>query len=186
MLGALLLALTLGHNATSSTGAMQGVPVDSVRQFPRVEGSNLEGQRFTLPADFGREFSVVFVAFRREQQADVDSWMPHLRALRLAARGIGAYELPTLNRSYRVMRGFIDGGMARGIPDRVARETTITLYIDKGPFKTALAITSEDQISTMVVARDGRVLWRMDGPFTPEAGEALAATLDGLTRPLEP
>lgn len=186
MLTALLVAMALGVDAISTPQLAQGVSPDSLGQFPRVEESNLEGRRFSLPAEFEAEYSVVFVAFRREQQADVDSWMPHLRALRLAARGIGAYELPTLNRSYRVMRGFIDGGMARGIPDRVARETTITLYIDKGPFKTALAITSEDQISTMVVARDGRVLWRMDGPFTPEAGEALAATLDGLTRPLEP
>lgn len=183
MLGALLLAMALGAGATTSPHLTQGVLSDSLRQFPSVEGSNLEGRRFALPAEFETEYSVVFVAFRREQQADVDSWLPHLRALRLDERGVSAYELPTLSRSYRWVRGFIDGGMARGIPDLRARETTITLYIEKGPFKTALAITNEEKITTMIVAQDGRILWRVDGPFTAPSGESLAAALDSLTRP---
>ena len=186
MLTALLLAMALGAGATPSAHLTRGVRMDSLPQFPSVEGSNLEGRRFSLPADFETEYSIVFVAFRREQQADVDSWLPYLRGLGLDARGIGAYELPTLSRSYRWMRGFIDGGMARGIPDRRARETTITLYIEKEPFRVALAISNEDQITTMLVARDGRVLWRVNGPFTPAAGEALAAALAGLTPAPDP
>ena len=46
--------------------------VDSVR-FPTLSSDNLERQAFTLPADFGGERNVVFVAFKREQQAEVDS-----------------------------------------------------------------------------------------------------------------
>ena len=145
-----------------------------------MDGSNLEGKRFALPGDFEAEYNVVFVAFRREQQADVDSWLPFLREQKLAERGIRLYELPTLNRSYRLMRGFIDGGMARGIPEKATREATITLYIDKSPFKKALAISSEDRIITLIVARDGRVVWRTDGRFAPGAGAELAGALDAL------
>jgi hypothetical protein len=123
---------------------------------------------------------VVLVAFRREQQADVDSWLPFLREQKLAERGIRVYELPTLNRSYRLIRGFIDGGMARGIPEKATREATITLYIDKSPFKKALAIASEDRIVTLIVARDGRVLWRGDGRFTPTIAAELAGALDAV------
>lgn len=166
-------ALSAPRETTGSVG-------DSVRQFPRVDGSNLEGKRFALPGDFEAEYNVVVVAFRREQQADVDAWLPFLREQKLAERGVRVYELPTLNRSYRMMRGFIDGGMSRGIPEKATREATITLYIDKSPFKKALAIASEDRIVALIVARDGRVLWREDGRFTPAAGAGLAAALDSL------
>ncbi|HXV16075.1 MAG TPA: hypothetical protein VD758_04810, partial [Gemmatimonadaceae bacterium] len=95
-------------------------------------------------------------------------------------RGVRVYELPTLNRSYTIMRRFIDGGMARGIPQKATREATITLYIDKSPFKQALAISTEDRIVTMIVSRDGRVLWRADGRFTTASGAELAGVLDAL------
>ena len=153
---------------------------DSIRQFPRVQGTNLEGRTFLLPSDFESEYNVVLVAFRREQQADVYTWMPFVREQKLAERGIRVYELPTLSRSYRLMRGFIDGGMARGIPDKATREATITLYIDKSSFKKALGIASEDRMHAMIVARDGRVVWRTDGPFTAASGAKLVAILDAL------
>lgn len=177
MLLGLLLVTALGHHGLTALPSINGATADSVRQFPRVEGRNLEGRRFSLPDGFEADYNVVLVAFRREQQADVDSWLPFLREQKVVERGVRVYELPTLNRSYRLMRGFIDGGMARGIPERATREATITLYIDKAPFKKALAIAAEDRIVTLVVARDGRVLWRSDGPFTPESGAELSAAL---------
>jgi hypothetical protein len=180
-LTALLMIAILTPQAGAMVPDVLHTRTDSTLRFPKVEGSNLEGRRFSLPADFESEYNVVFVAFRREQQADVDSWLPFLESQKLQDRGIRVYELPTLNRNYRIMRGFIDGGMSRGIPVKATREATITLYIDKSPFKKALAIDTEGQISTLVVARDGRVLWRKDGRFTSNGGAELAAMLESLT-----
>ena len=174
-----MTALTVAGPAVSLRETV-AAPVDTVRQFPRVEGSNLEGKRFALPTDFETEYNVVIVAFRREQQADVDSWLPFLRQQKVLARGVRVYELPTLSRSYRWMRGVSDGGMARGIPEKATREVTITLYIDKTPFKQALAISTEDQIVTLIVARDGRVLGRVDGKFSTASGTGLSAVLNSL------
>ena len=181
MLIGLLLATALSvEDALGASGVTADIRADSVRQFPRVEGTNLEGRRFVLPADFEADYNVVFIAFRREQQGDVDSWLPFLREQKLSERGIRIYELPTLSRGYRLMRGFIDGGMRRGIPEKATREATITLYIDKSPFMRALLISTDERIVTLVVARDGRVLWRADGPFAPSTGTALIRALDTL------
>lgn len=57
------------------------------------------------------------VALEREQQGDVDSWMPFLDSVAATRRDLRTYELPVLGRGYRLMRPFIDGGMRRGIPD---------------------------------------------------------------------
>jgi hypothetical protein len=187
MLIGLLLVTALSLPVDSASPAVvSGTTVDSVRYFPRVEGSNLEGRRFLLPADFEAEFNVVIVAFRRKQQADVDSWLSFLAEQKVRERGVRVYELPTLNRSYTIMRRFIDGGMARGIPEKATRAATITLYVEKSRFKKTLAISTEDRIVTMVVARDGRVHWTADGRFTAAFGAELVSALEALKVFCEP
>ncbi|MBW7933344.1 MAG: hypothetical protein H3C62_06950 [Gemmatimonadaceae bacterium] len=164
MLLSLVLALTLS--------------ADSIR-FPVVTSDNLEGKTFTLPHDFAGERNVVFIAFQREQQKEVDSWVPFVKPLAARTPGVEYYEIPTIYRMIAPMRWMINRGMRSGIDDRGARERTITLYLDKGPFKRALGITSEQSIHVLVVDREGTVLWRTSGAFTEEKGRALEAALAG-------
>ena len=151
---------------------------DSTTRFPRVEGTNLEGRVFDLPSDFEGELNVVIVAFQRVQQNDVDTWLPFLTSAAQARADLRVYELPTLNRAYRFARSFIDGGMSRGIPSRATREATITLYIDKTPFKRALGIVNEASIRVLLVSRDGRVLWQTSGVHDERSAARLTAAID--------
>ena len=145
--------------------------------FPVVKSDNLEGRTFTLPTDFGGERNVVFVAFQREQQKDVDTWVPFVTKQIAANPGTEYYELPTIKRMIGLMKWTINKGMSGGIPDKAAREHTITLYIDKEPFKRALEIPDEKVIQVLIVDRAGTVLWRTSGLFSDEKGAALATAL---------
>ena len=159
---------------SSDTGAAES-PTQPF--FPEVEGDNLEGKRFHLPADFEGERNVVLIAFQRGQQAQVDTWVPFLRRLAADQPALRYYELPTIKEMGRVMRWVINRGMARGIEDAKARAATITLYIDKGPFTRALGIGTEEAISLVVVDRVGRVYWQTIGTYTPEKERALREVL---------
>lgn len=175
----LVLLAAAQAQATARYDQSPGGAPDSAVMFPKVEGTNLEGRHFRLPKDFEGELNVVLVAFKREQQKDVDTWTPSLKKLASRHAGLRIYELPTLSRSYRLMRPFIDGGMSRGIPDRSTREATITLYIDKSPFKKALRISTENAICVLLVSRDGKVLWRGEGDFEENAAASLEAAIIG-------
>ena len=187
MLRSIVFAVLVGRviAGPSSTGTvMNAVGADTLGQFPRVEGSNLEGEHFALPSDFKGELNVVLVAFQREQQSDVDSWMPFLKSVGERRPDLRVYEIPTLGRGYRWMRPFIDGGMRRGIPDRAVRAATITLYIDKGPFRESLRLADEERIYVLLVDRQGRVYWRTEGRFDDRAAAELARRIDeGTSRP---
>jgi len=150
---------------------------DSTPHFPAVTGRSLTGRTYHLPADFEGERNLVLVAFKRHQQEDVDTWTPHLRPLAARDSTLRAYELPTLGHGYTWMRGFIDGGMRRGIPDSAVRAATITLYINKRSFRDTLAIADENRIHVLLVDRAGRILWRAEGPYTAEAEAALKRVL---------
>jgi hypothetical protein len=141
--------------------------------FPEVSGSNLLRQKVTLPQDFEGELNLVLIAFQQWQQTVVDTWIPSVRDLERESPGFKYYELPTIQRLNVLARTFINEGMRAGIPDPVARERTVTLYVDKVPFRQALALGPEDDIYVLLLDGAGRVLWREEGTFTPEKGAAL-------------
>ena len=141
--------------------------------FPEVHGSNLEGRKFTLPADFEGDLNLVFIAFQREQQALVDTWVPFVKDLAVRHSGLRYYELPTIHETNSVVRWFINNGMRRGIPDVSAREATITLYLDKERFREALQLPHEDTIYALLVDAEGRVVWRADGAYKGDHGAAI-------------
>ena len=155
---------------------------DSTR-FPTVTGKNLEGRAMTLPADFAGERNVVFVAFKREQQDLVDTWLPFVKSVVARTPNTDFYEIPTIGPLIRLLQWTINRGMRGGIPDVEARKRTVTLYLDKAPFRKSLGITTEETIQVLIVDRAGHVLWRETGSFTEAKGAALA---DSLARTAPP
>lgn len=150
---------------------------DSTLIFPTVSGRSLEGRELVFPRDLPGDRNVVLIAFERRHQREVDSWMPALRRLRAADSTLAVFELPTLGSGWRPVRGWIDGGMRSGIPDKAVREATVTLYLDKGPFKRALDIRDEAHIQLLVLDRAGRVRLRIIGPATGEGLTVLETAL---------
>lgn len=146
--------------------------------FPRVKGANLERRAFTLPNDFAGERNLVLIAFKREQQFEIDTWLPAAKRLVQEHPEVRYYELPTISRGVPLARWWLDSAMRAGIPDRAAREATITLYVDKRAFRDALKLPTEEMIYALLVGRDGRVLWRDEGSYTEDKGQRLARILD--------
>jgi hypothetical protein len=164
--------------ASSKEGPGAAAPENSPgAHFPSVKAANLEKRDFSLPADFEGDRNLLLVAFEREQQKDVDTWLREMKRFEEVDPGFHYYELPTIQRPNAFMRWFIDTGMRHGIADRKARERTITLYIDKKPFCDALLISDQKKIYQFLVDRKGKVLWRSEGLFDETKGASLRSAL---------
>jgi hypothetical protein len=133
-----------------------------------------------LPEDFEGDRNLLLIAFQRDQQKNVDTWLRQMK--RFEAPGFRYYELPTLGRLSPLVRWFIDNGMRRGIADPYARAHTVTLYLDKPAFRRALILPNETRIYAILVDRSGQVLWRAEGDFD----EAKAASLQNVLAPGKP
>ena len=147
-------------------------------QFPTVTGTNLDRQKLNLPEGFQGDWNLVFIAFQQWQQSQVDSWIPFAKDLEATYPELRYYELPTLQNRNRLARTFINEGMRAGIPDPVARERTITLYLDKKLFRQAIRVPREDEICVLLLDRDGHVQWRAEGVFSQERGDSLRSVLE--------
>lgn len=148
--------------------------------FPEVSGFNLMREEFVFPQDFQGEFNLLLIPFQQRQQQDVNTWIPAAQELERSIPGLVYYELPTIYQLPRLSRTFINEGMRAGIPDQTARERTVTLYLDKSVFKTALGINTEERIHIFLVDRQGDILWQEEGLFSVEKSQSLIDQLNQL------
>ena len=146
-------------------------------RFPQIRARSLEREHYDLPGEFEGRRNVAVVAFRREQQQTVDTWLPFLLTLEAEHDDLRVYEIPTISQRWAPARWFIDGGMAMGIADREACARTLTSYTDVDLVQRALGLRDDTTIATVLTDRDGRITWMTTGAFTARAGEELSAAL---------
>ena len=151
-------------------------PMTAIR-FPEVAGRDIDGNDFVVPTDFAGDLNLVLMAFTREHQYDVNTWLPHVRELESSRQGFRVYEVPTLWEMNWLQRKQLDFWMSTGIQDPLARATTITLYTDLQALQPALALPDFDTIQVLLVDRDGLVVWRSEGAFSKAKLEGLMETL---------
>jgi hypothetical protein len=147
--------------------------IKSESHFPMVSGFNLDRKEFEFPRDFGGNFNLVIIPFQQHHQQIVNTWIPTAQEIEASFPGFIYYELPTIYEMTVLSRTFLNEGMRAGIPDQTSRERTITLYLDKAKFKSALNIPNENDIYLFLVDRDGKILWRANGGYTQEKAEDL-------------
>ena len=145
--------------------------------FPRVAARDLEGRDVVLPDAFTGERNVVIVAFQRQHQALVDSWVPWLEERVAADPGLRFYELPTIGRLWAPVRNVIDGGMAAAIVDPVVLRRTLTVYGDRNRLCTPLGIDDRSTVALFALDTAGTVRWSGSGGFDPATAAGLGTAL---------
>jgi hypothetical protein len=135
-------------------------------RFPVSEGKALTGERFIVPDSLAKARNLMLIAFLREQQADIDTWLPRLEAIEDERSDFAVYEFPVLPEMNRVTKWFIYQGMRGGITSERARARTVTFHLDKEEFRKSLQIADEDSIQVFLTDSDGKVLWRNSGVWS--------------------
>lgn len=149
--------------------------------FPELEARTLLGEPVGVPADLPAKRTIVVAAFLQPQQELVDRWIDAFVEAGVPATPLGldpdspvaVIELPVLPKRYRMIRGFIDGGMARSIKAEEILARTWTLYTDVEKFRKALDIPTP-RVEVLLVNRLGVVLDRA-------SGEPSAIAVDRIT-----
>ena len=115
-------------------------------------------------------------AFKREQQNSIDSWIDGL-GLRAPESKIAWIEIPLLQKSWKLLRSWIDQRMKRGITDYDLRGHVWTIYTNRDSFLKDIGLTSANSIYALVVRKDGTVLSSAFGEYASSAGEIVLKAL---------
>ncbi len=135
--------------------------------FPKLTGIDLEGEKRRLPKSFNNKINLVVIAFHRDQQDDVDDWVEEADEIMKKYPEVGFYEIPLIYELDPFSRTFINNGMRRGVVDPIARKRTITVYTDREKFLKIMNM-KDDRIYLLVVAKNGKIMQRIEGDATNE------------------
>ena len=141
--------------------------------FPTLMADDLNGRSLSLPADFSGKPTIVFIAYKRNQQPSINAWVE-----RLGLRETGGpawVELPVVGLGAVLFRRFVDNGMRSGIISTEMRARTITIYSSRSAFNRALSIVGQGEIYVALVDPNGMVYTLIVGDVTEAKVEQLRA-----------
>lgn len=150
--------------------------------FPTVTGITLDGRAVTLPTGLDGEYNLLVIAFQQRQRLQVDAWMWELRSLCAQYQRLRAYELPTIQNLHGIQNDYADAWTRRGRHDPASSAATIPLYVEINDFNRVLDIPTVSTIYTLMVDREGEVLWRMQGSYDPLKLRSLKSALNRVYR----
>lgn len=148
----------------SCIGAGNNSPIEANKNnyFPNVTGIDLEGKKQNLPAAFSNKLNLVIVAFKREQQIEVDTWIKAAEPILEKNSNLNFYEVPLIYELSAFKRMWVNNGMRFGIPNKVARKRTITVYTDREEFFKITGMR-EEKIYALLIDNKGKILWKKEG-----------------------
>lgn len=132
--------------------------------FPTLTADDLNGRSLSIPADLPGTPTIVFIAYKREQQPNINAGVEKLE---LHETGGPAWvELPVAGLGAVLFRSFVDNGMRSGITSPEMRARTITIYSRRSAFNRALGIPGRGEIYVALVDPDGTVHALIAGDVT--------------------
>lgn len=159
------LALIFLTSCAIGSGENSAMVVGQKGYFPQLVGIDLEGEKRQLPQSFDNKINIVAVAFKREQQENVNGWIKVADEITAKRSDVNFYELPLIYELNPVSRSFINNGMRRGVVGEKARKRTITVYTDRQKFFEVMKM-KEEKIYLLVIDRKGKILQRIEGDAT--------------------
>ena len=175
----LLAAITLfGLSACIGAGKNTELHPQGSSKIPHMTGIDLTGQERPIPESLDGKLNILVFAFQREQQENVNTWIPRAEGLMTDFPELRFYEIPLIYEMNGLMRGWVNNGMRAGVKDTVSRERTITVYTDREQFLNLMDMR-EETIYTVLVDETGNVLWRQEGDATDEKVESLRTAIEG-------
>lgn len=173
--GFLALLVLLFQPGFSPAASVARAP--ALGRFPAIQAMNLNRAKLRLPQDFSGQFDFVLVSFAREQQQEVDSWIPAARLAQSTHKNFGYYELSAMPPENILSRWWFDAALRSDTADSDLRPRILTAFLNRHKFRASLRIANEKQVVALLVDRAGKVYWRADGPSTAENRLALFSAL---------
>ena len=137
------------------------------KRFPEVKAKSLAKFPVSLPETAKNQVALIVVAFLRESQSQLDSWLVPFAEKFGNREGFTFYEIPMISSGYKFMRFVIDGGMRSGIPKN-RHGHVVTMYGDVERYENELDLDARYGYA-FLLDKEGIIRWQGQGISTPES-----------------
>lgn len=153
--------------------------------FPVVKGKRLDGTPVRYPHDLPSDATLLVLSFMDDRDPLSDQWA------RLGERieerhpeRFSVVEVPVVNAKLKLLGGLATMGIRNQVDDETEHARTTPIFVDIKPFQKKLKVKTRG-VYPMLVARDGRIVWRgEDAIDMEEITELEAAVTEMLAAPV--
>ena len=178
----LLFAQTVAAQ-TQKKSSVEAQKMDSANigmKFPNVTADSLAGTKESIPESCRGKVTLVAVAFLRESQGQLDSWLNPFYEKFGKRDGFMFYEIPMISSGYKFMKFVIDGGMRGGIP-QFKHKHVVTMYGDVEKYLTALNLDPRYGYA-FLLDREGSIAFQAQGAATGQSLQELFIKAEALAK----
>lgn len=178
----LLFAQTVAAQ-TQKKSSVEAQKMDSANigmKFPNVTADSLAGTKESIPESCRGKVTLVGVAFLRESQSQLDSWLNPFYEKFGSRDGFMFYEIPMISSGYKFMKFVIDGGMRGGIPS-FKHKHVVTMYGDVEKYLTALHLDPRYGYA-FLLDREGSIAFQAQGSATGQSLQELFTKAEALAK----
>ncbi|MDZ7265586.1 MAG: mitochondrial ATPase complex subunit ATP10, partial [candidate division KSB1 bacterium] len=164
---------SFSQETTTMTNKTIGMP------FPELKAESLSGIEIKYPDDVKGKITLILMAFKRETQRQIDSWLEPFSKTFEGDSSVQFFEIPMLAGGWRLMSPIIDGGMRSGIPKQKHGNVT-TYYGDVNKYCELLSIADKSDGYVFLLDQNGVIQWRSSGFATEDNLRALFDKIESL------
>ena len=148
------------------------------KRFPEVSAQSLAKTSESIPGSARGKVTLVVVAFLRESQAQLDSWLAPFVQQFGDKKEFTFYEVPMISSGYKFMRFIIDNGMRAGLPEKKHKHV-VTMYGDVQRYTDELGLDPRSGYA-FLLDKEGIIRWEGKGFAEAEALKDLFARAEQL------
>ena len=186
MAAVFVVVLLLAQAAAAQTqkkSSVEAQKMDSANigmTFPNVTADSLAGTKESIPESCRGKVTLVAVAFLRESQSQLDSWLNPFYEKFGKRDGFMFYEIPMISSGYKFMKFVIDGGMRGGIP-QFKHKHVVTMYGDVEKYLTALHLDPRYGYA-FLLDREGSIVFQAQGVATGQSLQELFTKAEAVAK----
>ena len=149
-------------------------------KFPTITAETLGGIKLTLPDAAEGNITLIVIAFKREAQSQLDSWLRPFMKEFGSTPGFTFYEIPMLAIYWKLMSWMIDSGMRSGI-DVKKHKNVMTYYGNINKYRQFLQLEDLRRGYVFLLDREGFIRWRGQGYSTKDSLQEMRDYVNEIT-----
>jgi len=150
-------------------------------KFPQISAETLAGTKIILPDSAQGKITLIIIAFKREAQPQLDSWLKPFMKEFNGKPGLTFYEVPMLATYWKLMSWMIDSGMRSGIEEE-KHKNVMTYYGDYTIYQRELGLNDVTFGYAFLLDREGIIRWNGRGYATKDAISKMLDCAKRLTK----
>ncbi|MFW5944203.1 MAG: hypothetical protein ACOCTU_02990 [Bacteroidota bacterium] len=145
-----------------------------------MEAETLSGKKLIFPKATKGKHTFILVAFKRQTQGELDSWLDPFIEEFGSRDSVTFYEIPMISKNWKWMSTWIDSGMRAGVPE-FKHDHVATYYGSLTKYFDHFHVDDIGNVYVFFLDKEGNMIFNTSGPADEQKFGELRRTVNERT-----